>query len=427
METATARRWWGAWWFQFPASLRDLTLLRAVAAFGSGGVLYLTPMVFHQARLGPEQLGLALALAALLGAASRLVCGLLLDRGCAIGLLVRLAALLALLADALLLKAQGLPGFQLGLLLQAVALGLWWPAIELAVSLCCAPLPSGRAYALARSADAGGVAGGALLGTLLAGLGWLRGIYVVEMAMLTLLLLLLARQALPALPRRRGDPLLSHWADWLPALLPLLAITVLATAVAVLMQSTLPLDLVRGGLRRLPLPEGLGALLIGAQLGLLLLLQWPLGQWLARRPVAQGLALSLVCSAAGCLLLAASAFSVRGWVLLLLAQLPLALGQAAFLPVASEAVIELAPPDQRGVAMALFSQCFALSAVLAPPLAGELMRRQGHAVQVWLLLAGACLAGLLLLALLADQQRRQRPAVAPGLLDRMQRRHGSSA
>jgi hypothetical protein len=56
--------------------------------------------------------------------------------------------------------------------------------------------------------------------------------------------------------------------------------------------------------------------------------------------------------------------------------------------------------------MALFSQCFAVSAVVAPPLAGELMRRQGHALLVWLLMAGACLAGLALVALLARQQRR---------------------
>jgi MFS family permease len=414
VETATARRSWGEWWFQFPAPLRQLTLLRAVAAIGAGGVLYLTPMVFHQARLGPEQLGLALALAALLGTASRMLCGLLLDRGCGATLPVRLAALAALLGDGLLLTAHGLPGFQLGLLLQGVAMGLWWPAIELAVSLCCAPLPSARAYALARSADAAGVVAGALLGALLASLAWLRGIYLLDMAMQGLLLALLARYGLPATARRELDQSLNRWGSWLPRLLPLLLIAVLATAVTTLMQSALPLDLVRGGLRRQPLPEGLGALLIGLQLGFLLLLQWPLGRRLAQRPVAHGLALSLVCSAAGCLLLAASAISPQGLALLVAAQLPLAVGQAAFLPIASEAVVELTPEDQRGVAMALFSQCFAVSAVVAPPLAGELMRRQGHALLVWLLMAGACLAGLALVALLARQQRRQLLRVLSG-------------
>ncbi len=435
METATARRSWGDWWFQFPAPLRQLTLLRAVAAVGAGGVLYLTPMLFHQVRLGPEQLGLALALAALFGTASRMLCGLLLDRGCSASLPVRLAALAALLGDGLLLTAHGLPGFQLGLLLQGVAMGLWWPAIELAVSLCCAPLPSARAYALACSADAAGVVAGALLGALLASLAWLRGIYVLDMAMQGLLLALLARYGLPASARRERDQPLSRWGSWLPQLLPLLLIALLATAVTKLMQSALPLDLVMGGLRRQPLPEGVGALLIGLQLGFLLLLQWPLGQRLAQRPVAQGLAMSLVCSAAGCLLLAASAISPQGLALLVAAQLPLALGQAAFLPIASEAVVELTPESQRGLAMALYSQCCTLSSVFAPPLAGALMRRQGHALLVWLLMAGACLAGLVLVGQLARQQRRlllrvlsgQEAAGGHGVLYRLPAPHGNEA
>ena len=125
--------------------------------------------------------------------------------------------------------------------------------------------------------------------------------------------------------------------------------------------------------------------------------------------------LSLLSSAAGCLLLAASAFSPRGWALLVAAQLPLAVGQAAFLPVASEAVVELTPEDHRGLAMALFSQCFAISGVLAPPLAGGLMQRQGHAVLVWLLMAAACVAGLGLVALLARQQRARLLGVLSGL------------
>ena len=55
-------------------------------------------------------------------------------------------------------------------------MGLYWPAIELAVPLSCEPVSSARGYALARSADAAGIAAGALLGALLAWGGRLRGI-----------------------------------------------------------------------------------------------------------------------------------------------------------------------------------------------------------------------------------------------------------
>jgi hypothetical protein len=50
------------WWNQFPAPLRELASVRLVASFGAGGVLYLTPMVFHQADFSASQVGTGLAL-----------------------------------------------------------------------------------------------------------------------------------------------------------------------------------------------------------------------------------------------------------------------------------------------------------------------------------------------------------------------------
>jgi len=163
---------------------------------------------------------------------------------------------------------------------------------------------------------------------------------------------------------------------------------------------------VRGGLQRPALPESIGALLIGLQLGLLVLLQWPVGKALARRPVASGLALSLLCFAGGCVLLAASTLSRHGMLLVMAAQLPLALGEAAFLPTATEAVVELSPPDHQGLAMALFSQCFAVSSLGAPLLAGALLDSQGHGAGLWLLMAALVLLGLPLVRQLAAYQRR---------------------
>jgi MFS family permease len=257
-------------------------------------------------------------------------------------------------------------------------------------------VPSGRAFALTRSADALGIATGALVGAVLAWRGWLRGIYVVDIGCMLVLLLVLLRQGLPD-PRPRE--VLAHpspWGHWLPGLLPLLTIAVLATAMPALMQSALPLELVRGSLQRRALPVSLGALIIGLQLGLVLLLQWPVGQALARRPVTTGLNLSLLSFAAGNLLLAASALSAGGLGLLLLAQLPLAFGVTAFLPTATEAVVERCPLEHQGLAMALLSQCFAISGFGAPLLAGRLLDGQGHGAGLWLLMALACLAGLVL-------------------------------
>ena len=386
------------WWHQFPASLRELATLRLVACFGAGGILYLTPLVFHHAGFSASQVGLGLALAALAGTAGRFISGALLDRGHSCGQPVLLAALCGFGGDGLLLGANHVPSYVAGQLLLGLAGGFYWPAVELAVPVCAAPQGSARGFALVRSADAAGVAAGTLSGALLALAGQLRGIYLLDMTAVLTLVLLLWHQPLPRAPRiEPGVRSAQPPGQWLRPLLPMLLLSVVATAIPVLLQVALPLDLVRGGLQRDAQPEAFSALLIGLQLGLLLLIQWPVGRMLAQRPVAQGLGLSLICFSAGTALLAVSALSDAGLGVVLLALLPLALGEAAFLPIATEAVVELTPAGHGGLAMALFSQCFALSAFAAPLLAGTLLDSQGNGVAVWLIAAAGCSLCLLLL------------------------------
>jgi MFS family permease len=223
-------------------------------------------------------------------------------------------------------------------------------------------------------------------------------VYLVDMAAILALTALLLWRPLPrALQAGRAGVPHVAWGQWLPALVPMLLLSVVATAIPALMQSALPLDLVRGGLERDAQPEAISALLIGLPLALLLLIQWPVGQALARRSVAVGLGLGMVCFSGGTALLALSALSDQGIALVVLALMLLALGQAAFLPTSTEAVVELSPEGHGGLAMALFSQCFALSAFGAPLLAGLLLDRQGHGLVLWLLMALVCGLCLLLI------------------------------
>ena len=385
------------WWSQFPAPLRELASVRLVASFGAGGVLYLTPMVFHQADFSASQVGTGLALAALAGTIGRFVSGWLLDQGLSCGLPVLLAALCGFCGDALLQGAHNQSGYIAGQLLLGSAGGLYWPAVELAVPLCSAPMPSARGYALSRTADAAGIASGTLTGAVLAQLGHLRGVYLVDMTAVVALAALLLWRPLPrALQVGRSGVEPVPLGQWLPALLPMLLLSVVATSIPALMQSALPLDLVRGGLERDAQPEAISALLIGIPLALLVLIQWPVGQTMARRSVAVGLGLSMLCFSGGAALLALSALSDGGLVLVVLALMLLALGEAAFLPTSTEAVVELSPEGHGGFAMALFSQCFALSAFGAPLIAGLLLDRQGHGLVLWLLVSVVCALSLLL-------------------------------
>jgi MFS family permease len=181
---------------------------------------------------------------------------------------------------------------------------------------------------------------------------------------------------------------------WLPPLLPVLVVSVVATGILSLQQSALPLDLVKGGLERPGLSESHSSALIAFQLTLLVLLQWPVGRWLSERSVGFGLSLSLVSFATGCTLIGLSALSASGTGLVMVALLPMAFAQAAFLPTATEAVVEETPPEHRGLAMAMFSQCFALSAMAAPVVGGNLLDQQGHGLTLWTGVAAISLAVL---------------------------------
>ena len=371
-------------------------MIRLVGSFGAGGILYLTPVVFHQAQFSALAVGQGLAAAALAGTVGRLLSGWWLDHGLSTTRPVLLAALISVVADSRLFSAEAFAAYVLGQVLLGLAMGIYWPAIELAVPLSAPPLPSSRAYALVRTGDALGAALGVLLGALLAGSRHLRGIYLLDIACMLVVISLLLRSPLPMAAAANHLERRLAWRQWVKPLLPLLGVTLLATAMLSLLQSALPLDLVRGGMERAPLSESIGALLLGLQLSLLLLLQWPLGRWLAQRPVAFGLGWSLLGFALGSLLLALSALGWQSLPLLVLAQLPLAAAAAAFLPTASEAVIEVTPASHQGMALALFSQCFAISSFVAPLVGGWLLENQRHGAGLWLLMTLLSLLGLLL-------------------------------
>jgi MFS family permease len=314
-----------------------------------------------------------------------------------------LTTLLAIAGDVILVQAIDYSHFLLGQVLLGCAAGLYWPAIELAVPLSCAEVPSGRGYALVRSADALGIGCGALIGTLASTQGALRIVYGVEALCMAAVLILISlrplqddrpvqgsSQGATTSPVRRGPTT----PTWLMPLLPVLATSVVATGILALQQSALPLDLVQGSLQRPSLTESHSSALIALQLILLVSLQWPVGRWLSNRSVGFGLSISLASFSLGCVLIALSSLFEAGTALVLVSLLPMAFAQAAFLPTATEAVIEETPPEHRGFAMALFSQCFTVSAIVAPLVGGAMLDHLNNGLLLWLLMGGACLVML---------------------------------
>jgi len=398
------------WWHQFPRKLRLVAEVRALAALGAGGILFLGPLVFNRLGLGAALIGQGLAIASVVGLLSRFLSGYVLDQGVALAVPLRVGAALSIAADLTLLQASSAWGYLAGQLLLGLGMGSYWPAAELASAKLSAPLPSSQGFALARTADALGVASGALLGTLMAallGAGQLRLVYAVDLGCMVLLLKLVGRlpqlePAPAAKPDAAADQRWRAQPSWLKPLAPLLLVALLCTGLIILQQSALPLDLARGGLAREGLAEVGGGLLMGLQLGLLLVLQWPIGHWLGSKPVGFGLRLSLQCFAAATVLLALSAVHSAGLVLLLLAQPLLAVAIASFLPTITEAVIEAVEPHHQGLALGLYSQSWAISGIALPPLAGWALDAEQNGVGLWLVLAGLSLVAVVLLPQVED-------------------------
>ena len=391
------------WWHQFPRKLRLVAEVRALAALGAGGILFLGPLVFNRLGLDGVLIGQGLAVASVVGLISRFLSGYVLDQGVGLAVPLRVGAALSIAADLTLLQANGAGGYISGQVLMGLGMGSYWPAAELASAKLSAPLPSSEGFALARTADALGVASGALLGTVMAallGADQLRLVYAVDLGCMVMLLKLVGRlprlepiQAVSLRSAEKGNQWVSV-RSWLKPLGPLLVLALLCTGLIILQQSALPLDLARGGLAREGLAEVGGGLLLGLQLGLLLIMQWPIGHWLGSKPVGFGLRLSLRCFAAATSLLALSALHSGGLLLLLLAQPLLAIAIASFLPTITEAVIEAVEPEHQGLALGLYSQSWAISGIALPPLAGWALDAEQHGVGLWLVLAGLSLLAI---------------------------------
>ena len=104
-------------------------------------------------------------------------------------------------------------------------------------------------------------------------------------------------------------------------------------------------------------------------------------------------------------MLGLSAIWEEGILLILIAQVPLAIALAAFLPTATEAITQVTPIKYRGISMALFSQCFAISALIAPVVAGIIIDIQGNGMLIWLTMSLSCLSMLPLISKLKPNKQ----------------------
>ena len=170
----------------------------------------------------------------------------------------------------------------------------------------------------------------------------------------------------------------------------ILSILLITTSLA-LIQVTLPLDLVKGGVYRNALSKEIISLIISIQLILLLFLQWPVGSWISKKGRLFGLKFSLVnFSLASFLLFISSYLNILAFYLISFALILVSLGTASFLPTSTDIVFRVAPSNKKGFALALLSQCFAMGYFFGPFISGRILDLFGYASIIWLSISCFC-------------------------------------
>ena len=387
------------WLQRYPPALVWSCLLRGLALMALTGIGFYLGIAYGD-RLSGVALGYGFAVAATMGVASRWLAGRSMDGGLHWRHLLAVSGLLTAASMVQLGKVSDWSALLLGMALQGLGLGLFWPAAEIAVAQTHGPVPLGKAFTLARFCEAVGSALGVLGTTAFSALGQPSWAFLAAAAVL----LLLAVAALLSPGTVSRQPVSDGQADpqrrqgsygalaKVPGLPAVLLISMTATTIIVLQQSALPLDLVRGSLGRPALAPVVGNLVVAVQLVLLVVMQLPVGRLVSRWPTGTGLRWSLLAFAGGQALMSLSSFPMAPDLLLVVgAQVLTAVGTAAFLPTASTACLERTPAALQGRAIAAYSECWGISAVVAPPVAGWLLEVQGHGVGLWLLLTALCL------------------------------------
>ena len=391
------------YWERFPVSLRLIIKARFWTAIGAGGVLYLSPIIFNSLGLSAEQIGSGITTAAFAGITTRFGTGYLLDKKFNYGKAIKVACLIRILSDAILFYSQSFLAYLCGQFFLGAAAGIYWPSAELAIPLNCnSKIKSSEGYSLARSADAVGVTLGVLLGTIGTYFEFARIIYLIDiLCMLYIFNILFNNQGICTIKTElytKDDIEFSYKNlekksnfKWVVKLFPLFLVSLFITGIMSLLQSILPLDLANGGIIRPPIVEQRVATLLTLKLILLAILQWPVGYILKNKNSSFKFKLCLISLLIGFSFLSLSNLLLNGYVLILLAFIPLTISLCIFLPSASDAIIKSSPKKYRGSAIALYSQCFGISSLTVPLMAGKLIDSYSTAIQLWLIVSLVCI------------------------------------
>ena len=385
------------WRIQFPYHLRLLTKIRFFAAFGAGGVIYLTSLIFNNIGLSATDIGLGFAISATIGTLTRFFTGNYLNKTGKIQSPLIISSILSITASLFLIFSRNTFFYIIGQSFVGAAAGIYWPAAEFGVPYFCHPIDTRKAYSLVRSSEALGIFLGVLLGSFFTNFLYSKSIFINDILCMLFIIYLISRnnssikRNLEKFQKKLFNPIKKGQLEWnRNSSIIILSILLITTSLA-LIQVTLPLDLVKGGVYRNAISKEITSLIISMQLILLLFLQWPVGSWISKKGRLFGLKFSLInFSFASLLLFISSYFNIPAFFLISFSLLLVSLGTASFLPTSTDIVFRIAPSNKKGFALALLSQCFAMGYFLGPLISGSILDLFGYASIIWLSISCCC-------------------------------------
>jgi MFS family permease len=399
------------WLPNLDRSIWILAAGRLLSQVGTGFTLFYLPIFFvNEVGLSATAVGAALGSASVSGMIGRFWGGSMIDSptwGRRRTLLISMVV--SAMGSFALAFANDLSTLVIGNLLMGFGVGLYWPATE-AVVADLSPLENrGEAYAITRLADSIGLGLGVVLGGILITLAHAyRALLIADglsfLLFFGILYIFIAETIQPNLQRHAG---LKGWKIALGdrRFLTYIAVNILITTYLAQINSTLPLYFKNFANQGLGFSELTISALFAWHLGLAILLQLPIAQWLKPYSYTQGLMISTVFWGFGFgLIWVCGVAAVGGLLWAVLALGLMAIAMASYTPIASALVVALAPESLRGVYLSLNSQCWAIGYLIGPALGGLAMDQPSALANgYWLMLMGSIPVGLVILRALARQ------------------------
>ena len=244
------------WWSQFPFHLRLITKIRFFASFGAGGVIYLTSLIFNNIGLSATEIGLGFTISAIIGTLTRIVTGNYLNKTGKIQNPLVISSFISIAAGFCLIISKDIYFYILGQAFIGAAAGIYWPTAEFVVPYFCQPIDTRKAYALVRTSEALGIFLGVFIGGFMNNIIYLKSIFINDIfCMLSIIFLILRnkksiKKTLESSQKKALDHVKIHQEKWHKNTTIIVLSVILITTSLALIQVTLPLDLVKGGVFR---------------------------------------------------------------------------------------------------------------------------------------------------------------------------------